>query len=131
MCVQLVLFSPAIPVDFKLLWIDTMETMWVADLSATVSATVNGDGAADGAAADGSGGVPNGGDATASATDTTTAANNLIPWGEARLVSAGLRGTDTISVLIDGGNVLEEPGDSDLLDIGPLALTTRSRRSQR
>ena len=79
--------------------------------------------AADGAAADGSGGVPNGGDATASATDTTTAANNLIPWGEARLVSAGLRGTDAISVLIDGGNVLEEPGHSDLLDIGPLALT--------
>ena len=104
--VQLVSFSPLIPVDFKLLWIDTMEIFWVAYLSATVSATVNGDGAADGAAADGSGGVPNG----------------SIPWGEARLVSAGLRGTDAISVSIDGGNVLEEPGDSDLLDLGPLAL---------
>jgi len=35
--VQLISFSPLIPVDFKLLWIDTMEILWVAYLSTTAN----------------------------------------------------------------------------------------------
>jgi len=79
--VQLVSYSPLIPVDFKLLWIDTMEILWVAYLSATVN----------GAAGE----------------------VEAIPWGEGRLVD---RSSGALVV------VLEEPGDSDLLYVGPLAL---------
>mmetsp|Transcript_16367 Transcript_16367/g.38181 ORF Transcript_16367/g.38181 Transcript_16367/m.38181 type:complete len:240 (+) Transcript_16367:79-798(+) len=35
--VQLISYSPLIPVHLKLLWIDTMEILWVAYLSATVN----------------------------------------------------------------------------------------------
>lgn len=35
--VQLISYSPLVPLDFKLLWIDTMEILWVAYLSATVN----------------------------------------------------------------------------------------------
>jgi len=78
--VQLVSYSPLIPVDLKLLWIDTMEILWVAYLSLTVN--------------------------------SAPGAREAIPWGEGRLVdcSAGLAA------------VLDEPGDSDLLYVGPLAL---------
>lgn len=83
--VQLISYSPLIPVDFKLLWIDTMEILWVAYLSATVN----------------SGGAS--GDADA------------IPWGEGRLFD---RAASSAVV------VLDEPGDSDLLYVGPLVLLT-------
>mmetsp|Transcript_118198 Transcript_118198/g.217660 ORF Transcript_118198/g.217660 Transcript_118198/m.217660 type:complete len:497 (-) Transcript_118198:179-1669(-) len=36
--VHLLSYSPLIPLDFKLLWIDTMEIVWVAILSTTVNA---------------------------------------------------------------------------------------------
>ena len=78
--VQLVSYSPLIPVDLKLLWIDTMEIAWVAYLSATVN--------------------------------SAPGEREAIPWGEGRLV-------DRSSAL---AVVLDEPGDSDLLYVGPLAL---------
>ena len=77
--VQLVSYSPLVPVDFKLLWIDTMEILWVAYLSATVN--------------------------------SAPGQLDAIPWGEARFV-------DRYSEAI----VLDEPGDSDLLSAGPIAL---------
>ena len=85
--VQLVSYSPLIPVDFKLLWIDTMEIAWVAYLSATVN-----------------------GELSAGAAEPTMPS---IPWGEGRLVDS-----DTGALVA----VLDEPGDSDLLYVGPLAL---------
>lgn len=36
--VHLLSYSPLIPIDYKLLWIDTMEILWVAILSTTVNA---------------------------------------------------------------------------------------------
>merc|ERR1712127_888339 len=77
--VQLISYSPLIPVDFKLLWIDTMEILWVAYLSATINGTPG--------------------------------ERESIPWGEGRLVD---RASTTV--------VLDEPGDSELLSVGPLAL---------
>ena len=35
--VHLISYSPLIPVDLKVLWIDVMEIVWVAILSATVN----------------------------------------------------------------------------------------------
>ena len=84
--VQLISFSPLVPVDFKLLWIDTMEILWVAYLSATV----------------------NGGGAPGEQPDA-------IPWGEARLA-------ERASSASEAAVVLDEPGDSDLLSVGPAAL---------
>ena len=85
--VQLISYSPLIPVDFKLLWIDTMEILWVAYLSATVN-----------------------GELSAGEAEPTMPS---IPWGEGRLVDS-----DSGALVA----VLDEPGDSDLLYVGPLAL---------
>jgi len=85
--VQLISYSPLIPVDFKLLWIDTMEILWVAYLSATVN-----------------------GELSAGEAEPATPS---IPWGEGRLVER-----DSGALVA----VLDEPGDSDLLYVGPLAL---------
>jgi protein Mpv17 len=78
--VQLISYSPLIPVEFKLLWIDTMEILWVAYLSATVNSSP--------------------GETKAS-----------IPWGEGRIAER-----------VPTSAVLDEPGDSDLLYVGPVAL---------
>lgn len=80
--VQLISYSPLIPVDFKLLWIDTMEILWVAYLSATVN--------------------------------SQPGELDAIPWGEGRLVDRSGAGAAVV--------VLDEPGDSELLYVGPLAL---------
>ena len=83
-------YSPLIPIDFKLLWIDTMEIAWVAYLSATVN-----------------GGTPGAG--------TGDAISFSIPWGEGRLLE---RSSSSEAPAL----VLDQPGDSDLLYVGPLAL---------
>jgi len=80
--VQLISYSPLIPIDFKLLWIDTMEILWVAYLSATVNGGSSGE------------------------------QRDTVPWGEGRLVD---RPPKPIVVL-------DEPGDSDLIYLGPVAL---------
>merc|ERR1719460_1646740 len=64
--VQLITFSPLIPVDLKLLWNDSMEILWVAYLSASVNSV-----AGDEAASEQHGAVD--------AARTITAA---VPWGE-------------------------------------------------
>lgn len=79
--VQLISYSPLVPVDFKLLWIDSMEILWVAYLSATVNSAP---------------GEP----------------IEPFPWGEGRYVAPSS----------DAVLVLDEPGDSDLLSVGPMAL---------
>jgi len=86
--VQLISYSPLIPVDFKLLWIDTMEILWVAYLSATVNS------------------------APSTLEEQSSPAVQAIPWGEGRLVNRA----EAVPA------VLDEPGDSDLLYVGPLAL---------
>ena len=83
--VQLISYSPLIPVDFKLLWIDTMEILWVAYLSATVNGEAEG-------------------------SDSAPEVTLKVPWGEGRFVAQ----SSTI--------VLDEPGDSDLLVVGDIAL---------
>lgn len=89
--VQLISYSPLVPVDFKLLWIDTMEIAWVAYLSATVNS------------------APAEREAVEEQTDATPRPS--IPWGEGRLVSRFPQAV-----------VLDEPGDSELLSVGPVAL---------
>ena len=42
--VHLISYSPLIPVDLKVLWIDVMEIVWVAILSATVNSAGDDDG---------------------------------------------------------------------------------------
>eukprot|EP00310_Coccolithus_braarudii_P016778 CAMPEP_0183353160 /NCGR_PEP_ID=MMETSP0164_2-20130417/33095_1 /TAXON_ID=221442 /ORGANISM="Coccolithus pelagicus ssp braarudi, Strain PLY182g" /LENGTH=447 /DNA_ID=CAMNT_0025525795 /DNA_START=161 /DNA_END=1504 /DNA_ORIENTATION=+ len=78
--VQLISYSPLVPVDFKLLWIDSMEIFWVAYLSATVNSAP---------------GEP----------------GESFPWGEGRYVEPSTKAV-----------VFDEPGDSDLLSVGPIAL---------
>jgi len=84
--VQLISFSPLIPVDFKLLWIDTMEILWVAYLSTTIS------------------------------NSAAPGERDAIPWGEGWEARRKLEGGE------DGSLVLDEPGDSDLLSVGPAVL---------
>ena len=60
--VQLISYSPLIPVDFKLLWIDTMEILWVAYLSATVNGEAEG-------------------------SDSAPEVTLKVPWGEGRFVA--------------------------------------------
>ena len=89
--VQLISYSPLVPVDLKLLWIDTMEIVWVAYLSATVNS------------------APAEREAVEERTDATPRLS--IPWGEGRLVGRFPQAV-----------VLDEPGDSELLSVGPVAL---------
>lgn len=62
--IHLISYSPLIPVEFKLLWIDVMEVMWVAILSSTVNGRGKGEGE------EGGGGKE--------------AENVVVPWGERR-----------------------------------------------
>jgi len=90
--VQLISFSPLIPVDFKLLWIDTMEILWVAYLSTTIT------------------------------NSAAPGERDAIPWGEgweARRLSEG--GNDVV-LLDESQSAFDEPGDSDLLAVGPAVL---------
>ena len=44
LCTSYRTYSPLIPVDLKVLWIDVMEIVWVAILSATVNSAGDDDG---------------------------------------------------------------------------------------
>ncbi|GMH83575.1 hypothetical protein TrVE_jg11362 [Triparma verrucosa] len=68
--VHLISYSPLIPVDLKLLWIDVMEVVWVAILSSTVNS--------------GEGGGKGGEDADASISAGSVGVP--VPWGEGRFV---------------------------------------------